>query len=92
MRLGSITLIPRPKSRLCNGSTLALPLLRKRVSSAGKVKTSVFWDSQSLIMVDNLQEGGPINGAYHADKLCILSRRTEVAGSGDCEEKKRKMD
>ena len=75
MRLGSITMIRRPKSRVCNGSTLAHPLLRNlRVSSARKVMASIFWDSQGVIMVDYLQEGHTINDAYYAEKLRWLSQ------------------
>ena len=36
----------------------------KRVSLAGKVLASVFWDSQGVIMIDNLEQGHMINGAY----------------------------
>ena len=68
MRLWSITLILRPKSRVCNGSSLAHPLLRNlRVSSAGNVMASTFWDSPGLIMVDYLEEGHMINGTYYAE-------------------------
>ena len=75
MRLGSIMLILRPKS---NGSTLAHPLLRNvRVSSAGKVMTSIFWDSQGIIMVDYLEEDRMINGAYYAKELSLLSQDIE---------------
>ena len=41
----------------------------KRVSSAGKVIASIFWDSQGVIMVDYLEESHMINGAYYAEKL-----------------------
>ena len=71
MRLGSITLILRPISKEYNGGILAHPLLKKfkRVSSAGKVMVSIFWESQSIIMVDYLEEEGMRNGAYF---ICIL--------------------
>ena len=66
---GSITLILKPKSRVCNnGSTLAHPLLRN-FSSAGKVMASIFWDSQGIIMVDYLEEGCMINGAYNITSM-----------------------
>ena len=45
------------------------PKIPKRVSSAGKVIASIFWDSQGVIMVDYLEEGHMINGAYYAEKL-----------------------
>ena len=41
----------------------------KRLSSAGKVMASIFWDSQGIIMVDYLEEGCSINGAYYAEQL-----------------------
>ena len=49
----------------------------KRVSSTGKVMASLFWDSQGIIIVDYLEEGCMINGVNY---------------TGDCEEKKRKVD
>ena len=41
----------------------------KRVHSAGKVMTSNFWDSQGVIMIDYLEQGRMINGAYNAGGL-----------------------
>ena len=67
MRHWFITLIKSRKCKACNGSPLAHPLAR--VSSAGKVMTSVFWDSQGVIMIDYLEQGRTINGAYHAAEL-----------------------
>ena len=67
MRLVSITLILRPNSRVCIGSNLAHPLLKNLiVSLAGMVVASIFWDSQGVIMMDYLEEGRTINGAYYA--------------------------
>ena len=40
----------------------------KRVSSSGKVVASVFWDKQDIIMVDYLEEGHMMNGAYYAEE------------------------
>ena len=46
------------------------PLLRNlRVSSAGKVMTSMFLGSQVVIMVDYLEEGRTINDAYYAETV-----------------------
>ena len=39
----------------------------KRISSAGKVMASIFWDSQGIAMVDYLEEDYTINGAYYAE-------------------------
>ena len=41
----------------------------KRVSSAGKVMASIFCNNQGVIMVDYLEEGPMINGAYYAEEL-----------------------
>ena len=49
----------------------------KRVSSAGKVMASVFWDSQGEIMIDYFEQGRTINGAYYAAELRRL--RQEIA-------------
>ena len=38
----------------------------KRVHFAGKVMESIFWDSQGVIMIDYLEQGRTINGAYYA--------------------------
>ena len=43
------------------------------VHSAGKV----FWDSEGVIMIDYLEQGPMINGAYYAGKLRQL--RQEIA-------------
>ena len=53
----------------------------KRVSTAGKVMVSIFWDIHGLIIVDYLVEGSH-------DKRRILCRRTEVAAPVDCEEER----
>ena len=45
------------------------PSKNKRVSSAGKVMASIFGDSKGVIMVDYLEEGRTINGAYYAEEL-----------------------
>ena len=46
----------------------------KRVHSAGKVMTSIFWDIQGVIMIDNmyLEQGRTINGAYYAGERSVL--------------------
>ena len=48
-----------------------------RVSSTGKVMTSVFWDSQGVIMIDYFEQGRTINGAYYAAELRLLHQETE---------------
>ena len=41
----------------------------KRVHSARKVMTSIFWDSQGVVMIDYLEQCRTINGAYCAGVL-----------------------
>ena len=38
---------------------------------------SIFWDSQGVIMIDYLKQGGTINSAYYAGELRLL--RQEIA-------------
>ena len=77
MRLRSITLILRQKRRACEDSTLT-PLLRiKRVSLAGKVRISILCDGQGVIMVDYLQKGRTIYGAYYAEELELTVSKSE---------------
>ena len=49
----------------------------KRVHSAGKVMASIFWDSQGSIMIDYLEQGRTLNGAYYIGELTRL--RQEIA-------------
>ena len=56
---------------------LTLPKKFKMVNSAGKGVASIFWDSQEVIMIDYLEQGRTINGAYYAGKLRQL--RQEIA-------------
>ena len=41
----------------------------KKVNSAGKVMALIFWDSQSVIIMDYLVQGRTINGAYYPGEL-----------------------
>ena len=36
---------------------------------------SIFWGSQGVIMVDYLEEGCTINGAYYAEELRLLCQQ-----------------
>ena len=49
----------------------------KRFHSAGKVMGSIFWYSQGVIIIDYLEQGRTINGAYNAGKLRWI--RLEIA-------------
>ena len=77
MRLGSITLIQNLKKQSMQwkhtGFPAPIPPKKfKRVSSAGKVMASIFWDNQGVIIVDYLEEGRTLNGAYYAEKRTRL--------------------
>ena len=52
---------------------LPTPTKMKRVSSAGKMIASIFWDSQGIIKADYL-DGRTINGAYYAEELKWLGQ------------------
>ena len=71
MRHVFTTLIQSQKCRAKNGSTLAHPPPKKfkRVHSAGKVMSSIFWYSQGVIMINYLELGCTVNSAYYAGKL-----------------------
>ena len=51
-----------------------------RVHLAGKVMNSIFWDSQSVVMIDYSEH----------DKRCILCRRIEAATPGNRKKEVRK--
>ena len=48
-----------------------MPFLQGMIKkfSAKKVMASIFWDRQSVIMVDYLEEGRTKNGVYYAEEL-----------------------
>ena len=60
---------------------LTSPKKFKRIHSAGKVMSSIVWDSQGVIMIDYLEQGCTINGAYYAGELRRL--RQEIARKGE---------
>ena len=49
----------------------------KMVQSTGNVMATIFLKSQGVVMVDYLEQGRTINGAYYAGKLRWL--RQEIA-------------
>lgn len=53
------------------------PKKAKSVFSAGKVMATVFWDSHGVILIDYLQKGKTITGAYYASLLDKL--KAEIA-------------
>ena len=54
---------------------LTPPKKFKRVHSAEKVMALIFWDSQGVIMIDYLEQGRTINGAYYASELRRLRQK-----------------
>ena len=54
---------------------LTPPKKFKRVSSEGKVMVSVFSDSQGVNMVNYLEQGRSINGAYNAAEMRRLRQK-----------------
>ena len=44
---------------------------------------SIFWDNQGVIMVDYLEEGQMINGAYYAEELRRLHQENVRKRSGE---------
>ena len=52
----------------------------KRVYSAGNVMTSIFWDSQGVIMIDYLEQGRTICGAYYAGKVRRFAMKSQEGG------------
>ena len=71
----SISLILRPKQQSTEEPWLTRFYTRHlRVSSAGKVLASIFWNSQGDIMMDYLKEGRQLNGSYYAEEQRRLSQ------------------
>ena len=57
------------QSKQCKHPGSPPPKKFKRAHSAGKVMALIFWDSQGVIIIDYLEHGHTINGAYFAGKL-----------------------
>lgn len=53
------------------------PKKAKTVPSAGKVMATVFWDSRGVILIDYLEKGKTITGAYYATLLDKLKAEIE---------------
>ena len=56
------------------------PKKAKTVFLAGKVMETVFWDSRGVILIDYLQKGKTITGAYYTSLLDKL--KAELAEKG----------
>ena len=59
----------KQQSKQWTASGECVPKKAKTVLSAGKVMATVFWDSQGIILVDYLEKGKTITGAYYATLL-----------------------
>ena len=60
------------------------PKKAKTVPSAGKIMATVFWDSQGIILIDYLEKGKTITGAYYSSlldrlKTELLEKRPRLA-------------
>ena len=52
----------------------------KMVQSAGNVMATIVWNSQGVVMVDYLEQGRTIKGAYYAGKLRRLRQKSQGRG------------
>ena len=59
----------KAQSRQSVGPGSPRPKQFKTQPSAGKVKATVFWDAQGVIMLDFLAKKSTITGAYYANLL-----------------------
>ena len=70
MKLGYIIIRPKqkysPNGGLQRGNRLQK---NQKLFSPGKVMATVFWDSHGVILIDYLQKGKTITGAYYASLL-----------------------
>ena len=41
---------------------------------------SIFWDSQGVIIIDYLEQGRTIDGAYYAGKMSSYARKSHERG------------
>ena len=58
------------------------PKKAKTVPSAGKVMASVFWDAYGILLIDYLQKGQTITGAYYASLLRQLREKIKTKRRG----------
>jgi histone-lysine N-methyltransferase SETMAR len=74
----------KQQSKQWIGAGESVPKKAKTVPSAGKVMATVFWDSRGVVLIDYLQKGKTITGAYYSsllDKLneAIKAKRPHLA-------------
>ena len=64
----------KQQSKQWTKSGESAPKKAKTVLSAGKVMATVFWDSQGIILIDYLEKGRSITGAYYTALLDRLKQ------------------
>ena len=57
------------------------PKKAKTVLSARKVMTTVFWDSQGIILIDYLDKGKNMTGTYYASLLKRLKAELQKSAT-----------
>jgi len=57
------------QSMIWKHDTSPTPKKFKVIPSAGKVKATVFWDSQGVVMTNYLSKDSTVTGAYYANEL-----------------------
>ena len=84
MRPGSISL----NQRGSNNRTVETPRFSvfqvTTVMSAGKVMAAIFWDAEGVLLVDYLDKGHTITGAYYSDLLRQLRETIKQIRRGKC--------
>ncbi|XP_018399877.1 PREDICTED: histone-lysine N-methyltransferase SETMAR-like [Cyphomyrmex costatus] len=70
---------PETKQRSKQWTSSGEPTLKKAksVPSAGKVMTTIFWDSKGIIHIDYLEKGKIITGKYYGDLLGRFDKELE---------------
>uniref|UniRef100_A0A3B5BAW3 Mos1 transposase HTH domain-containing protein n=1 Tax=Stegastes partitus TaxID=144197 RepID=A0A3B5BAW3_9TELE len=58
-----------PESKRWKHMGCPAPKKLKKEASVDRVKASVFWDSEGLLMIDFLQKGQTVKGDYYASRL-----------------------
>ncbi|KAM4678284.1 histone-lysine N-methyltransferase SETMAR-like isoform 1-T2 [Discoglossus pictus] len=65
----------KKQSKQWKHTTSPPPKIAKTIPSDGKVRASIFWDSEGVLLVDYLQKGDTVSGAYYADLVRRLHHK-----------------
>lgn len=68
----------KQQSKQWIGPGESAPKKAKTVPSAGKVMATVFWDSRGVVLIDYLEQGRTITGAYYSSLLDKLNDAIKV--------------